>query len=623
MPEQVLINTLLLLISSLFCGLLFIFSLSQTEKTRQHLPLIIFLGGLSIWYFLLTIGQLPMLEIFPNRLRKIPVFGLARPILLLVFTAIAHCYIVEIRKRGEVISKWLSPPKLYIYSFIALSKIRWSLADRFNHPKLAAIVALFGLGLLLVVIFICYRKLNKFSILNKQNSSRFEQLSWPISFLFSIVLILGAFFHTLNGNISPSLYDSYALISALPLIFWLIYYHTPYLFFDVLAKRGIQTIFFAIIFGFYYGVLAYYLKVFPDNSLLFYLSLGIIFSLPTGLLTRLQIFLDRTIDIHLLGRTPFQDLLIELNSKLGASTNLENAIQIACNTAKQALKAQKVKYFSLEKDAVENPNLINISVINNEEILGRLEIEPTSGNRRYLSEDLKFAKLIASNLASTMARLKLQKEQEERKVIELELINTANALRLKALQAQLNPHFLFNSMNLIASLVRSAPDRARAAVQYLSRVYRYVLDSSRQDLVTVADEINFLKAYLDIEQLRFESRLNVTFDLCANLEKHFIPPMLLQPLVENAIKHGLSPKIEGGLLLIKISTIDNTLEFIISDTGEGFDPSKPPKGSGVGISNVQQQLNLRYQTELFVTSTLQIGTEIKFSLPLEKIKVRS
>lgn len=619
MPEQVLINSLLLLVSSLFCGLLFVFSLSQTNKTRHHLPLIIFLGLLSLWYLLLTISQLPALGIIPKLPNKIPVFGLARPILIYVFAGTAHCYIATIRQRGKNINRWLTPTKIYFYCFIVVGKIRFSLSDRFNinSPTIAAVSALAGLAIALLAIFICYRKLDNLAPLTGKPPSKFGKLSWPISFIISIILILLAFYYTLQGNTTPSIYDSYALISLLPLIFWLIYYHTPYLFFDILVKRGIQALFFATVFGLYYGSAAYFLNFFGEHSLIFYLTLSVIVSLPTGLLTRLQGFLDRFVDLHLLGRVPFQDLLIELNNHLSASNNYQNAISSVCESIKKALRAKNVSYKTEQID-LSKLTINQVPIINQETYLGYLHIEPMVGNQRYLSEDLKFVQIAATNLATTLSRLQLQLEQQEQKVKELELVNIANNLRLKALQAQLDPHFLFNSMSLIGSLVRSAPDKARSAVQYLSEVYRYVLDSSRHDFVSVAEEINFLRAYLDIEQLRFESRIKVTFQLCESLEKFFIPPMLLQPLVENAIKHGLSPKIEGGNLLIKVSKLDQELEFIISDTGVGFTKNNK-ENNGVGLANVRQQLLMRYAREMQISSDSKTGTTIKFSLPLNKI----
>ncbi len=624
MPEYFLINSLLLLSSSVFCGLLFVFSLSQTDKTRQHLPLIIFLGFLSIWYILLTIGLLPSgLDFVPKEFKKPPVFGLARPGLLFVFAGIAHCYINAIRQRNENISRFLSPKALYFYCFIAMVKIRWTLPDRLNNPKVASIVALATLLVILLAILNCYIKLNNLGIVATQKSTTFSQFSWPISCGVSVTLIFLAFYHTFQGSTTLSLYDGYALISTLPLIFWLIYYHTPYIFFDVLAKRGAQIIVFAIVAGLYYGFLAYVIKPTNQTSITTYFLLGIIFSLPTGLFTLTQNFIDRFVDTHLLGRVPFPDLLIKLNLELNKATTPEEAITIVSHNIKQALKAKNVNYIPNHNLSNLNTNTVNIPITNHLEILGYVLIEPSREHSRYLSEDMKFIQLVATNLATTLSRLHLQLEQQNHKVRELELINTASQLRLKALQAQLDPHFLFNSMSLIGNLVRSEPDKARNAVQYLSRVYRYVLDSSRKDLVSAMDEINFLRAYLDIEQLRFESRLKVKFELYKDLDKVFIPPMLLQPLVENAVKHGISPKIEGGELLIKISETPLGLEFIIADTGEGFDPNKTPKsngdGNGVGLSNVKQQLLMRYQTELIINSSSR-GTEIKFYLPNSEVQ---
>src|SRR5438067_2066844 len=122
---------------------------------------------------------------------------------------------------------------------------------------------------------------------------------------------------------------------------------------------------------------------------------------------------------------------------------------------------------------------------------------------------------------------------------------TARA-QIRALQAQINPHFLFNTLNVLASLIHSNPAKAEKVTEELAEIFRYALESTRADWVRLDDELHFIESYLEIEKARFQERLTYSFDIDPALRALKIPPMILQPLVENAIKHGVGPKIEGG-----------------------------------------------------------------------------
>ncbi|MEW6732381.1 MAG: histidine kinase [Acidobacteriota bacterium] len=629
METHLVFSALLLFLGSLFCALLFAFSLTE-GYSRIRRALIVLLGLLSVWYLGLMFVQLRFLNLLPWQPvwggargpsgRFLMFGGLARPGLLWIFTAIAHCYIMAVRQRGAYLATWIKPTRLYLCCFIATLIMRLGLPNNLNNYWLVAGAGLLGVMLPITIMFICYRALNRMAM-EREQSGAVSQYSWIVCFGISFTLITIAFYRMTQTYIGlVGLYDVYAVISALPLIFWLIYYHTPYLFLDVLVKRGLQALFFALIFGCYFGGLAYTMGLLGKKPLLYYIGLAVAISLPAGMLTRMRGSMDRLIDLHLLGRAHFQDLLADLNTRLNSAANNEEAIAVASASVSQALGAASVEYYqTLAEDTQADVEKLSIAVSLAGESLGFLRIGSPIKRPRYLSEDLKFAQLAADSLAASLSRLRLQAEQQAQQIRELALVSTARELRLKALQAQLDPHFLFNSMNLISSLVRSAPDKARAAVQYLSQVYRYVLESSRRDLVTVADEIDFLRAYLEIEQLRFESRLRVKFNLCDRLNDVWLPPMLLQPLVENAIKHGLSSKIEGGELIISVQPQADSLLLAVTDTGVGFqaNPQIDSKnGTGIGLANVRQQLALRYNVALEIESVPGRGTRVQFCLPL-------
>lgn len=163
--------------------------------------------------------------------------------------------------------------------------------------------------------------------------------------------------------------------------------------------------------------------------------------------------------------------------------------------------------------------------------------------------------------------------------------------QLEALQARVNPHFLYNSLNSIASLIHINPDQAEQMVLSLSELFRYSLNYSDGQLSTIAKEVKMVETYLGIEMIRFGDQLTCEIDVEPGLEKVLIPRFLLQPIVENAIKHGTS-KIKKGSIRLSIARSGNDLEFKVADNGPDF-----PElfNSGYGLKSVTDQLQLIYE----------------------------
>jgi sensor histidine kinase YesM len=165
--------------------------------------------------------------------------------------------------------------------------------------------------------------------------------------------------------------------------------------------------------------------------------------------------------------------------------------------------------------------------------------------------------------------------------------------RLRLLQAQIEPHFLFNTLANLQALIGVDPAGARTMLQHLDGYLRASLATTRSDRATLAGEMDLLKSYLEILVIRMGPRLAYRLDLPADLEDVKIPPMLLQPLVENAIRHGLEPKVEGGTVRVSAGKDGNTLVLRIEDTGQGFGTSSAA-GTGVGLAHVKERLAAVY-----------------------------
>jgi LytS/YehU family sensor histidine kinase len=172
----------------------------------------------------------------------------------------------------------------------------------------------------------------------------------------------------------------------------------------------------------------------------------------------------------------------------------------------------------------------------------------------------------------------------------------ASAAQLAMLRYQINPHFLFNTLNSISTLVLLAEtERANTMLSRLSNFLRYSLTGEREGFSTLAQEVNALKLYLDIERTRFEHRLRASFDIDPQLSEVRIPAMLLQPLVENAVKYAVTPSEDGADILVSARRRGDRIELVVADTGPGLAdrPASSP-GTGLGLRNTRDRLAQAY-----------------------------
>src|SRR6185437_13536270 len=191
-------------------------------------------------------------------------------------------------------------------------------------------------------------------------------------------------------------------------------------------------------------------------------------------------------------------------------------------------------------------------------------------------------------LLSTQASRDFQAREQEARIL-------AREAELKALKAQINPHFLFNSLNSVSALCVMDGARARDMCIRLSDFLRSTLAVGDHALIPLKQELSLAFAYLSVEQIRFGDRLRVAREIVPGCDSLLVPPLLLQPLVENAIKHGVSTLLDGGTLRIEVRVDSNHLRLtVIND----FDPDAAPKhGQGIGLANVRRRLEARYGSE--------------------------
>lgn len=191
---------------------------------------------------------------------------------------------------------------------------------------------------------------------------------------------------------------------------------------------------------------------------------------------------------------------------------------------------------------------------------------------------------------------------------------------LSILKAQLNPHFLYNVFNTINAAIPTTAKNARNMVNELSDLFRYQLRTSREELVPLKEEIEFVRKYLDLEKERFGERLHYEISVDPDSEEELIPPIVIQPLVENAIKHGISPLIEGGVIRIRVARQNEVLQCSVCDTGKGIKGQHKEHllTKGVGLFNTNERLFKMYGEVLGFKENKKGGLCVDFSIPLTK-----
>jgi LytS/YehU family sensor histidine kinase len=219
------------------------------------------------------------------------------------------------------------------------------------------------------------------------------------------------------------------------------------------------------------------------------------------------------------------------------------------------------------------------------------------------------------HLVRNVQRLR-QKEQQA-----TELLAVAREQQLAALKAQVNPHFLFNTLNSISATLKQDPDQAREMIARLAGLMRYALDSAERDRVSLREEVNFVRRYLALARHRFSNRLDAHVDVDApdDALDTPVPPMVLQPLVENALRHGIAPSEEGGRVTVQISENSDRLDVRVEDTGVGPETDRPlaDADEGTGLANTTTRLEHTFGPDaaLHTAPNDPTGFAVWFSIP--------
>ena len=382
-------------------------------------------------------------------------------------------------------------------------------------------------------------------------------------------------------------------ILLLPSLMGLVFLKARYSFFDTVLKRGILFTVSAAV-------------VIPAISFLLTLALP---SAPgftrTGLcvVATLLVWLspnvfgsgDRWLDRVIFHRPDYRAELHSVFAEMARCPDTDSLAAAVTAALTRTLHAEFVEY---GPEAVF-PRQLVVRIGHPGQTRGYLSFGPRSRGQKYGSEDLSFADAVAAQFAGQLESFDARHSER-----------LATAAELKALRAQINPHFLFNALNTLAEMTNGQPETERTILN-LSRVFHYALDSTRRETVPLREEIAAVRAYLEIEKERFEDKLRFGFAVPDDVLDLPVPPMLIQPLVENAVKHGISPKLGEGTVRIAVARVAGCLRVTVGDDGVGFDATRITPH--IGMANVRARVEKGGGTWSAKSRSGQ-GTEIVFEL---------
>ena len=350
-----------------------------------------------------------------------------------------------------------------------------------------------------------------------------------------------------------------------------VYFESRFEFYDLVVKRALLILLTIVVLGLYLALVLPSLELLPGGAArpwLFAVALAPAAFFMPALVARVERWLDRM----WLGR---EFTTVEaVKQVLAAMQSAIDEVTLVKSTEKRLsdifgapiailLGHEPVGNSIAEVDAVTpvSKQPVRIAVLN------------APGTRRILSEDLALLRSLGGVFAFMLENVRLQSKRQEQDQLAHELRLQSSRSELKALRAQINPHFLFNALNAIASLIHTDPGRADEVVEQLAEVFRYTLRRSDSEWAPLDQELTFARAYLDVEQARFGQRLTFTIDSNHTVPAPQVPSMLLQTLLENAVKHGVSQAREPGRIDVIVRTDAERVTLEVRNTGPAHEMS--------------------------------------------------
>lgn len=388
--------------------------------------------------------------------------------------------------------------------------------------------------------------------------------------------------------------------SSLPLVFVILYQNFRFAFADLFLKRALSLVLLATIATALYAFVAVPMLGYHethDRNDMFAAAIVLGLWIATALVyPAMHRFASRIVDRYLLGRPDYRTLLDRIESLLGESTDERSSIEIFTSQMREAITAERV-----EVETVSNADSVaavesGVVIPTVESPIYHVRFTEFEGGRRLMSDELAVIESAAVRTARRIDALRVSHARCEQEFHTEEMQKLAAEAQLTALRAQINPHFLFNALTTIGYLIRNSPDKAYETLMRLTQLLRRILTTS-SEMTTLGDELELVKNYLEIERARFEDKLRVEYAVSDAAEDRTLPPLVMQPLVENAIKHAISINRNGGTIRITATADDDSngpLRVEIWDSGPGKKNVSITNGGGIGLANLRDRLKNYY-----------------------------
>lgn len=381
--------------------------------------------------------------------------------------------------------------------------------------------------------------------------------------------------------------------SSIPLAFAILYQDYRFALADLFLKQALTLVLVvAVVFGFW-SIAGPALTRTPGSPEAIGLLLGV-WVVSTYLFPMIRraanVFIDRVV----LRRADARRTLDEVSAALQDATTEDDLLGRACRALGPALSAIGVTFEHRHGDLPTQSDRATVAIPTVEAPHYQLRVGRLAGGRRLLSDDVAMLDRIAAAVGHRIDTLRIARERYDRVLREREMQGLATEAELNALRAQINPHFLFNALTTIGYLIQESPRRALTTLMRLTALLRGVL-RAEGEFTTLRREVELIGCYLDIERERFEERLDVAVTIPDALADIVIPTLVVQPLVENAIKHGIAESLSGGRVTVE-ARLDDERRLCVSvrNTGAPLTSRISALGSGVGLRNIEQRLASYY-----------------------------
>ncbi len=386
---------------------------------------------------------------------------------------------------------------------------------------------------------------------------------------------------------------------------------------DIFLKRAVAFVLLvSMVFGFY---------VTGRDSMLMLLAMWVASALIYPWIRSTASWFVDNVVLH---RPDYDMLLAELARAIGGQESADAIFIEVRQLLGPALFARSVHWEMVDTGEMDPHNIVTVTAGRSavamiptvEKPHYAMSIGELEGGRKLLSDDIAFIERMALITARRIDVVRTNQERLERNSREREMSRLTAEAELRALRAQIHPHFLFNALTTIGYLIQTSPERALKTLMRLSGLLRIVLRSA-PEYSTLDDELKIVAAYLDIEKARFEERLSIRIDVNDELRQFRIPTLLLQPLVENAVKHGISRSIAGGEVAVRADLVPAGLRIVVQDSGSGADEGTFAAGrlQGVGLNSVRKRLQCYGpdRAGMHISSSPGSGTRIEIVMPAE------